>query len=150
MLHMNQDQPVQASEFCVFCSIASGAIPAYKVYEDEYTVAFLDQQPSHPGHTLVIPKDHFENLYTTPTELYCRMQMTVQKVAIAVRHAVDADGINIISNNEEAAGQKVFHTHIHIIPRHNDDGFQHWPHAPYKTVSEAETVQKNIQDALKE
>lgn len=111
---------------CVFCKIAEGSIPAVKLYEDSETIAFLNHHPVHPGHTLVIPKDHFENIYTVPAELWARMNLTAQKVAIAVREGVDADGINIVMNNEAPAGQVVFHCHIHIIPRHNDDGLKHW------------------------
>lgn len=111
---------------CIFCKIADGSLPAVKIYEDSETIAFLNHSPVHPGHTLVIPKDHFENIYTIPAELWARMNLTVQKVAIAVREAVDADGINIHMNNEAPAGQVVFHGHIHIIPRHNDDGLTHW------------------------
>ncbi len=135
-------------EDCVFCKIVTGDIPATKIYEDSETLAFLDISPVSPGHTLVIPKDHFENIYTTPTELYCRIQMSVQKVALAVKQAVDADGINIISNNEAAAGQVINHSHVHIIPRHNDDSLAHWPHIQYKTEQEISDTAEKIRKEL--
>ena len=120
MHSMNHEQHANAQEDCVFCKIVKGELPAHKLYEDEFTFAFLNNSPTSPGHALVIPKDHFENIYTTPTELYVRVQMTVQKIALAVRNAVDADGINIIINNEAAAGQVVFHSHVHIRTKSNN------------------------------
>ena len=137
MTDLNTDQTNQNTnnnhnEDCVFCKIIDGSIPAYKVYEDDETLAILDINPTNYGHTLVIPKDHTENLYTISPELLCRVSLTVQKIAIAVRNGTDADGINIIMNNESAAGQIVNHAHIHVIPRLNDDGLRHWPHKEYK------------------
>lgn len=123
---MNSNTP----QDCVFCQIIKGEVPAVKIYEDSETLAFLNHHPVHPGHALIIPKEHFENIYTIPAELWARMNLTAQKIAIAVREAVDADGINVYMNNEHAAGQVVFHGHIHIIPRHNDDGLTHWPGKP--------------------
>ena len=83
-----------------------------------------------------MPKDHSENIYTLSPELACRIMLTAQKMAIAVRNGTDADGINIIMNNEPAAGQVIFHAHVHIIPRLNDDGLRHWPHKEYKDEEE--------------
>lgn len=127
-------------ENCIFCKIARNELPTVQIYEDADTLAFLDRGPVHPGHALVVPKDHFENIYSTPAETWCRMALTVQKVALAVKEAVNADGVNIIMNNESAAGQEVFHAHIHIIPRHNDDGLRHWPHSTYKDQTEMENI----------
>jgi histidine triad (HIT) family protein len=134
---------------CVFCKILTGEIPALKLYEDDYTLALLDIRPTQPGHTLVIPKDHFENIYTLPAETACRMMMTVQKVSLAVKEAMNADGINLIMNNEAAAGQIIFHAHIHIIPRHNDDGLRHWGHKEYnEATNEAADTARKIIDEL--
>ncbi len=134
---------------CVFCKIIQNEIPAIKIYEDETTLAFLDIRPVNKGHVLVIPKDHFENVYTTPAELWCRVMLTVQKVAIAVKNAVSADGLNIIMNNESAAGQIVFHTHVHIVPRENEDGFMHWPGKAYDSENEAKELGEKMVEALK-
>jgi histidine triad (HIT) family protein len=112
---------------CIFCKIATSTLPASKIYEDAETMAFLNIKPVNPGHALVIPKDHYENVYSVPPEIWARMALTAQKVAVAVREATDADGINIEVNNEPSAGQIIFHSHIHIIPRHEHDGFKHWP-----------------------
>ncbi len=137
-----------ASPDCVFCKIVSGDIPAIKIYEDEETLAFLDIQPVSEGHALVVPKDHFENMYATPAETWCRVMLTVQKVAEAVRHAMNADGINLEMNNEPAAGQLVMHAHMHIVPRHNDDGLKHWPGKAYKSPAEANSVAEKIKTEL--
>jgi histidine triad (HIT) family protein len=128
----NQNTNTNHNEDCVFCKIIDGTIPAYKVYEDDETLAFLDIRPNNLGQTLVIPKDHTENIYTISPETLCRVALTVQKVAMAVRNGTDVDGINIIMNNEPAAGQVVFHAHIHVIPRLNDDGLAFWPSKEYK------------------
>jgi histidine triad (HIT) family protein len=117
---------------CVFCKIVAKEIPCYQVYEDSETLVFVDLQPSTKGHVLVIPKDHVENIYGLSDEAACRLMMTVKKVAIAVKNGTDAEGVNLIMNNEEAAGQMIFHAHIHIIPRHNDDGLKPWPKIAYE------------------
>jgi histidine triad (HIT) family protein len=116
----------------LFLKIINGEIPAVKVYEDEYTMAFLDIKPVNPGHTLVIPKEHSKNFLETPDDTIQRLFPVAKKVANAVKKAVDADGINIHINNEPAAGQVVFHTHIHIIPRFEGDGLRLWGGNEYK------------------
>ncbi len=135
-------------ETCIFCKIVAGEIPAKKVYEDDETIAFLDIQPVNPGHTLVIPKDHFENIYATPVLTWVRMQMTAQKIALAIKSSLDADGINIVMNNEAPAGQVVPHAHIHVIPRNEKDGLVHWPHSLYKDETEAESIAEKISTEL--
>lgn len=107
---------------CIFCKIVRGEVGAVKVFEDSETMAFLDIHPNSRGHVLVIPKDHFENIYSLPAETAARVMITVQKLSVAIKNAVDADGINIVINNESAAGQLIWHSHTHIIPRYNDDG----------------------------
>ena len=107
-------------ENCVFCKIIRNEIPAVKIYEDNETVAFLDINPDTRGHALIIPKNHHENIYGLPVETWCYINITVQKIAVAIKTALSADGINIIMNNESAAHQIIFHAHIHVIPRYND------------------------------
>lgn len=133
---------------CIFCKIISGEIPAQKVYEDADTLAFLDATPVNEGHTLVVPKDHFENIYSTPPETWARTMLAVQKVTEAVRHGINADGVNVYMNNEPAAGQIIMHAHIHLIPRHNDDGLKGWPGKAYKNAEEAATVAEKIKSEL--
>jgi histidine triad (HIT) family protein len=135
-------------ESCLFCKIIQGDIPAVRIYEDETVLAFLDIRPVHKGHVLVIPKDHFENIYTIPAELWCRVLLTVQKISISVKNALSADGINIVMNNESAAGQQIFHAHIHVIPRENEDGLLHWPHKEYTDENEALQIANKIKTNL--
>ncbi|OGC80338.1 hypothetical protein A2943_01055 [Candidatus Adlerbacteria bacterium RIFCSPLOWO2_01_FULL_51_16] len=132
---------------CVFCKIVAAEIPSEKVYEDADTLAFLDIKPNSPGHTLVIPKKHSENLYDIDDHSLATVMRTVQRVAIALKKAVQAEGINIAMNNERAAGQIIFHPHLHIIPRFAEDGYRHWPKKDYKE-GEAAAVAQKIRAAL--
>jgi len=132
---------------CVFCKIINGDIPSYKVYEDDFTLAFLDIHPKNYGHTLIIPKEHTENIYSIPDEDLCRLILGAKKIAIAVKNGMDADGINVSMNNEGAAGQDVFHAHIHIVPRFNEDDFKHGSPKKYKE-GEAESTVDKIKQAL--
>ncbi len=127
----------------IFAKIISREIPAYFVYEDEHTVAFLDIHPSNPGHTLVVPKKLSRNLFDIDEESLTHLMLAVQKVARGVKEGMQADGVNIAMNNEPDAGQIVFHTHVHVIPRFKDDGFKHFPQGEYKP-GEAETVAEKI------
>lgn len=133
---------------CLFCKIIAGEIPSTKVYEDENVLAILDINPVNIGHTLVIPKAHFENLYTIPDDLLSAMMLAVQKLAVAIKRAEAADGINIAMNNERAAGQLIDHAHIHIIPRHTDDGFTHWKSKRGYEPGETDMVSKKIKSGL--
>ena len=108
---------------CIFCNIISGEIPSYKVYEDTNFYAFLDISQATYGHTLVIPKQHFEDLFSMPDFLLEKMLVLVKELAIKVKKATNCKGINILNNNGEVAGQSVHHFHIHIIPRYDNDNF---------------------------
>ncbi|MCX8103434.1 MAG: HIT family protein [Candidatus Bipolaricaulota bacterium] len=107
---------------CVFCKIARGELPAYVVYEDPETLAFLDLYPMTDGHTLVIPKLHAERLSELPPELAGTLFQTVQKVSERIARALGAPALNIGFNDGRAAGQAVPHLHVHIIPRFPGDG----------------------------
>ena len=132
---------------CIFCKIVRGEIPSDKVYENEDTLAFLDIHPNNPGHTLVIPKVHSENLYDIDDHSLAAVMRTVQRVARAIKQAVGAGGINVAMNNEEAAGQVVFHPHLHVIPRFKEDGYSHWPKRSY-AEGEAAAIAEKIRTAL--
>lgn len=106
---------------CIFCKIAAGEIPSATVYEDENFRAILDLGPAAKGHTLVIPKDHSENLLDVSPETAKKALSVISKTANAVKDAMGCDGINVVQNNGEAAGQTVMHLHFHIIPRYNND-----------------------------
>ena len=134
-------------ENCIFCKIVRGEIPDFRVYEDADTIAFFDIKPNNPGHTLVIPKKHSENLYDMDDHSLAAIMRTAQKIARAVKAAVQADGINLAMNNESAAGQIIFHPHLHIVPRFTEDGYRHWPQHSYKQ-GEAEEITQKIRTAL--
>jgi histidine triad (HIT) family protein len=138
---MESDITANAPE-TIFDKIIRREIPADVVYEDEYTLAFLDIHPNHIGHTLVIPKKQVRNIFDIDAETLAHLIAAVQKISIAVKSAVVADGINIAMNNEAAAGQVVFHAHIHIIPRFDGDGFVFFPHTEYKSGEAAEVAEK--------
>ena len=108
---------------CIFCNIISGEIPSYKVYEDDNFYAVLDISQATYGHTLVVPKQHFENLFAMPDFLLEKMLILVRDLASKIKTATNCKGINILNNNGEAAGQSVHHFHIHIIPRYDNDNF---------------------------
>lgn len=101
----------------IFAKILRGEAPAFKVYEDDYTLSFMDIMPQVPGHTLVIPKDDAENIHDADPKILGETMRTVQKVAAAVKSAFDAPGIMIAQLNGPEAGQTVFHLHFHILPR---------------------------------
>ena len=110
---------------CIFCQIVSKEAPANVVYEDEQVVAFLSNRPVNEGHTLVVPKKHYENIFEIPEEEAAYLFRVVKRVAVAVRNAMAAEGVRIVQNNGWAAGQVVFHLHVHVIPMEPNDGFVH-------------------------
>lgn len=117
---------------CLFCKIVAGQIPAVKIYEDDDILAFLDIGPISDGHTLVIPKKHFEKLHDCPPEILSKVASHLGRIAGAVASSMDSDGYNLLCNNGRASGQLVDHLHFHIIPRNTGDGvFNRWPHYEY-------------------
>ena len=110
---------------CIFCKIIAGEIPSSKVYEDDQVAAFLDISQVTPGHTLVVPKQHFRNLLEMDADSASQLFARVPDIARKVMKATGAKGMNILNNNEEIAGQTVFHTHVHLAPRYDEtDGLQ--------------------------
>ena len=106
---------------CIFCKIVAGEIPASKVYEDDHFLAFLDISQVTPGHTLVIPKKHARNLLEMTPDETAALFNIVSRVTKKEESATQPQGMNIISNMEEIAGQSVFHTHVHILPRYSQE-----------------------------
>ena len=118
---------------CIFCKMAAGQVPVTKIYEDEIVLAFLDIGPVSDGHTLVIPKQHFEKLHDCPPQLLGQVCSCLGRIARAVEVAMSSDGYNVLCNNGRAAGQLVEHLHFHIIPRNSGDGvFNRWPAYKYQ------------------
>jgi diadenosine tetraphosphate (Ap4A) HIT family hydrolase len=103
-------------EDCVFCQIARGKRTASRIYEDENVMAFLDARPITEGHTLVIPKNHYENIFQISDSELAEVYRIVKKVATAVSKSQKANGVNIVQNNGRAANQVIFHFHVHVIP----------------------------------
>ena len=117
---------------CIFCRIVQGQLPAALVLETPGVLAFLDIAPVNYGHTLVISKVHYRNLLELPDELWMEMGQVSRRVAQALRATLYAQGFNIGMNNFEAAGQVVFHAHIHVIHRYFSDGLKLFPQESYK------------------
>jgi len=105
---------------CIFCKIANKEIPSKVIYEDENTLAFLDINPRSKGHTLVIPKEHYETFDEIPEDVATNLIKTIKKV-VDILKSLNPDGYNILNNNKPIAGQEVPHVHFHIIPRYNDE-----------------------------
>ena len=103
-------------EPCEFCRIIRREAPASRVYDDEQVVAFLSNHPVNRGHTLIVPKKHYENIYEVPDEEIANIFKVSKTIASAVKKAVNAEGIRIVQNNGEAAGQVIAHLHVHVIP----------------------------------
>jgi histidine triad (HIT) family protein len=129
---------------CLFCQIATGAVAASVVFQDETSIAFLDHRPVFPGHTLLIPKQHYETLADLPAALVQPYFAGAQLLARAVELAMVADGTFVGINNR--VSQSVPHLHVHIVPRRKKDGLRgfFWPRQPYKTPEEAEEIRKKI------
>lgn len=110
-----------ADENCVFCKIIAGEIPSTTVYEDDDFKAILDVNPAARGHVIILPKKHAANIFELEDEDAAKVFPIAKKIASAVKKTYDCDGVNILQNNGEAAGQTVFHLHVHVVPRYYDD-----------------------------
>ncbi|MDR1018882.1 MAG: HIT family protein [Lachnospiraceae bacterium] len=112
-------------EDCIFCKLANGDIPTATIFEDDDFRVFLDAGPASRGHALIVPKEHYANLYELPDELAMKAFLLAKKLITKLTPVFKADGYNVIQNNGSAAGQTVFHFHMHLIPRYvgDDAGF---------------------------
>lgn len=134
-------------EKTIFQKIIAGEIPCHKIYEDENTFAFLDISPNTKGHTLVIPKEPFKNIYDIDEETAGKLFQSVRKIATAIKKSLKTEGANIVMNNNPVAGQEVLHAHIHIVPRHKDDAGWYGKKYQYKD-EEAEEIAQKIRENL--
>ncbi len=107
---------------CIFCKLANGIIPTNSIYEDDEFKVILDAGPAAKGHSLILPKEHYANIYELPDDIAGRAFILAKKIAARNTEILKADGFNIVQNNGETAGQTVFHFHLHLIPRFKDDG----------------------------
>lgn len=135
---------------CIFCKIIAGDVPSFTIYEDEYVKAFLDISQTTKGHTLIIPKTHSENLLDVSNdEIAGALLKAVQIVSDKIQRTLQCEGFNIVSNIREVAGQTVFHTHIHVIPRYGiSDGFQQMYSQNDPDFGKLEILQRQITEVL--
>lgn len=129
---------------CIFCKIANGEIPSKTIYEDDRFRAILDLGPATKGHALILPKQHAANLYELPEETAAEVMKLAKKLAIQMKEKLHTDGLNVVQNNGEVAGQTVMHYHLHLIPRYIDDA-QHISWTPGNpSQEELEEIRKQI------
>lgn len=129
------------SDNCIFCKIANGEIPSATLYEDEEFRVILDLNPAAKGHTLILPKKHAANLFELPDETAAKALVLAKKIASTLKDGLHADGVNVLQNNGEAAGQTVFHFHMHVIPRKQGDTVNMtWEHGELTDKDKAEIL----------
>lgn len=132
---------------CIFCKIAAGEIPSKTIYEDEQFRVIMDISPATKGHALILPKEHYPNLYEIPEEVAADAMKLAKKLAKKMTDALQCDGFNLVQNNGEVAGQTVFHFHMHLIPRYKNDGNEDricWNHLELSEEELEEIHQKLI------
>ncbi len=117
---------MKSEDNCIFCQIVAKKAPSSILYEDEDVMAFLDIRPLHMGHSLVIPKDHFIDIFDTPTDILGKIHAVSKQVALAVKNATGSDGISVFQQNGKAAGQDIFHLHVHVVPRFDGTRLPHF------------------------
>jgi len=129
---------------CVFCKIARKQAPASFVYEDENVMAVLDIRPLNEGHTLVIPKEHHETIFEIPEKQIAYLYRIVKRTAVAVQKATEADGISVFQQNGKAAGQQIFHLHVHVVPRYEGQKLPRFGEIPETNSEKLNQVALNI------
>ena len=134
---------------CIFCSIIAGDAPAEIVFEDDSVMAFMDINPASPGHTLVVPKEHFQDLMDIEPDLAAAVMRVATRVSRAAKRSLGSDGVNLFLASGRAAFQSVFHVHMHVIPRWQDDGLRP-PWRPARgNTSEIHVAAGHIRDQLR-
>ncbi len=108
---------------CIFCKIVENEIPSNKIYEDDNFIAILDISPVTKGHTLIIPKNHYENIFDLPKNIYTELGNVIVKLSNILKETLNFKGLNILNNNGPVSGQSVLHFHVHLIPRYDNDTF---------------------------
>lgn len=137
-----------STQDCIFCKIIKGEIPCAEIYSDDNVLAFLDIGPVNKGHTLIIPKQHYGNIFDIPAELAPAIINAQKIVGKAILATTGATGLNIFMNNHPDAGQLVFHAHWHLIPRFSDDGLKHWQQVAYDSIEEAQHLATSIRQHI--
>ncbi len=131
-------------ENCIFCKIANGEIPSRTLYEDKDFRVILDLGPATRGHALILPKEHAANLFELPEETAGKAMILAKKMAARMKEKLNCDGFNVIQNNGEVAGQTVFHFHMHLIPRYENDGQPIQMKSGEATAEELDAVKAQI------
>ena len=131
-------------EDCIFCKLANGVFPTNSIYEDDRFKVILDNGPATKGHALVLPKEHYDNLFEIPDDVLAGAAVVAKKVAGTMKEKLACDGLNLVQNNGEAAGQTVMHFHLHIIPRYENDG----QHILWKPTSPSAEELEKIRDTI--
>ena len=128
---------------CIFCKLANGVFPTNKIYEDDEFTVILDASPANKGHALILPKQHYANLFEIDDEVSAKVLPLAKKIATALKEELGCDGINVVQNNGPSAGQTVFHFHVHVIPRYDNDSFElGWPQGEPDQAEQAELAKK--------
>lgn len=129
---------------CIFCKLANGVIPTRSIYEDDDFKVIMDADPATKGHVLILPKEHFNDLLDCSDEVAKKIMPLAKKIAIKQKETLSCDGINIVQNTGQAAGQTVFHLHVHIIPRYKEkEPILTWTHESF-TDEEFEQIKQAI------
>ncbi len=129
---------------CIFCKIANGEIPSKTLYEDDKFRVILDLGPASKGHALILPKEHYADLYELPEETAGEVMKLAKKMAAQMTQRLGCEGFNLVQNNGELAGQTVFHFHMHLLPRYRDDGQKIGWKPQEATQEELETIRAQI------
>ncbi len=130
---------------CIFCKLANGVIPTNTIYEDDSFRVILDLGPATKGHALILPKNHYANIYEIPEDVAGDVMKLAKKMATHMTEKLNCDGFNLVQNNGEAAGQTVFHFHYHLIPRYKDDN----QHILWEPTSPSAEELEELKDLLK-
>ena len=130
---------------CIFCKLANGVFPTNSIYEDEDFNVILDVGPATKGHALILPKEHYDNLYELPDELAGKAMVLAKKLAKKITEKLSADGLNVVQNNGETAGQTVMHYHLHLIPRYKNDG----QHILWNPTEPSKEELESVRDLIK-
>lgn len=135
-------------DHCIFCKIAVGSIPTITVFEDDFLHAIMDISPANKGHIIILPKTHASDIFSLKEEYVSKAFLLAKKLAIAVKEVTDCEGVNILQNNGVAAGQTVFHFHVHVVPRFKEDAVSMvWKPQTY-VDGEAVALAKQISEKL--
>ena len=130
---------------CIFCKLANGVFPTNSIYEDDTFKVILDASPATKGHALILPKSHADNIFELDDDTLAKAMVLAKKIAANMKDKLNCDGINVIQNNGEAAGQSVLHYHLHVIPRYKNDGQK----MLWKPGEASDSQQKEICELLK-